>query len=150
MTIEETLKNYILKEYKSIRQFCIQNDFAYSTVDSMFKRGIAGSGVSIVISVCNKLGISTDELMNGKIAKKSVKLLPEISEFEKILIQAYRRNIDMQKAINRLLQIENTESDYVSIYSAAQSDNNSEDKIEKISAARLQKLKDAPESDEDL
>ena len=67
MTIEEQLKNCILSRYKSIREFCIQNDIPYSTVDSIFKRGILGSSVSVVIKICNKLNIDVDELINGNI-----------------------------------------------------------------------------------
>lgn len=149
MTNEELLKDYILSQYKSIRQFCLQNNFAYSTVDSIFKRGINGSSVTLVISVCDRLGISIDGLMNGSIVKKSEILYPEISEREKQIILAYRQMPEMQAAVDRLLGIKETEPG-IQVYRAARSDNNHEDEIITISAERLQRLKDAPETDEDL
>ena len=57
MSTEELLKEYILKHYKSLRDFCMRNDFAYSTISSIFKRGIMGSSVSLIISVCDRLDI---------------------------------------------------------------------------------------------
>jgi hypothetical protein len=71
MTIENKLKDYILSQYKSIREFCMMNDFAYSTVDNIFRRGILGSSVSIVIRICDRLGIDVDELVNGNIVVKT-------------------------------------------------------------------------------
>jgi len=69
MTIEEKLKEYILSHYKSVRQFCIQNNFAYSTIDGIFKRGLGGSSVSVVLKMCTALGISVDELGNDCIVE---------------------------------------------------------------------------------
>ena len=67
MTIEDQLKEYILNRYKSIREFTIAVDMSYSTVDSILKRGVGNSSVSNVIKICKVLGISVDELANGKI-----------------------------------------------------------------------------------
>jgi hypothetical protein len=39
----------------------------YTTIDSIFKRKIANSSVSNVIKICKALGISADELADGKI-----------------------------------------------------------------------------------
>lgn len=67
MTTEEKLKEYILDRYKSIREFTQTADISYSTLDSMLKRGIDNSSVSKVIKVCKVLGISADELADGRI-----------------------------------------------------------------------------------
>lgn len=75
MTNEDLLKSYILSEYRSVREFCLANDFAYSTVSSIFRRGILGSSVSLMIKICDKLGIDIDELVNGKIVKKVAAIL---------------------------------------------------------------------------
>lgn len=72
MSNEELLKNCILEQYKSVREFCLANDFPYSTIDNIFRRGLMKSSVSIVIRVCDRLGIEVDELVNGKIVKKIV------------------------------------------------------------------------------
>ncbi|OGO90315.1 MAG: hypothetical protein A2Y17_12155 [Clostridiales bacterium GWF2_38_85] len=107
MNIEEQLKEHILSQYKSIREFCMRNNFPYSTVDSIFKRGILGSSVSIIIKICDRLSIDVDELISGKIVEKSSVLNPEITEHEKRVISAYRNNPSMQGAIDKLLNIEN-------------------------------------------
>jgi hypothetical protein len=40
----------------------------YTTIDSIFRRGIGNSSVSNVIKICKALGISADALANGEIA----------------------------------------------------------------------------------
>ena len=67
MTIEDQLKNLILTRYRSIREFTIAVDMPYTTIDSIFRRGIGNSSVANVIKICKALGISTDELADGKI-----------------------------------------------------------------------------------
>ena len=67
MTIEEKLKDYILKKYKSIREFTIAIDLPYSTLATIFKRGIANANVNNIIKICQALNISADELAAGKI-----------------------------------------------------------------------------------
>lgn len=68
MTIEEKLKDLILKRYHSVREFTIQHDIPYTTMDSIFRRGINNSSVSNVIKICKALGISADALADGDIA----------------------------------------------------------------------------------
>lgn len=67
MTIEEKLKDFILVRYHSIREFTIAIDIPYTTLDSIFRRGIGNSGVNNVIKICKALGISTDALADGEI-----------------------------------------------------------------------------------
>jgi hypothetical protein len=67
MTIETELKNLILSRYRSIREFTISEDIPYTTVDSIFRRGIGNSSVSVIIKICKALGISADELADGRI-----------------------------------------------------------------------------------
>lgn len=67
MTIEDQLKNLILTRYRSIREFTIAVDMPYTTIDSIFRRGIGNSSVSNVIKICKALGISADDLAEGKI-----------------------------------------------------------------------------------
>ena len=68
MTIEEKLKALILKRYHSIREFTIEIGIPYTTVDSIFRRGIGNSSVSNVIKICKALRISADALADGEIA----------------------------------------------------------------------------------
>lgn len=68
MTVEQKLKDLILSRYHSIREFTIAIDMPYTTIDSIFRRGIGNSSVTNVIKICKALGISADALADGKIA----------------------------------------------------------------------------------
>lgn len=67
MTTEEKLKDLILRRYHSIREFTIAIDIPYTTMDSIFRRGIGNSSVTNVIKICKALGISADALADGEI-----------------------------------------------------------------------------------
>lgn len=65
------------------------------------------------------------------------------------VIRAYRDQPEMQPAVDKLLNIyEDTNS--VKVYRAAKSEESHPDEIISISRERLQKLKDAPETDDIL
>ena len=70
-TSEDKLKEYILKKYKSIREFAIDIDMPYSTIDSIFKRGVRKASVDNIINICEFLDISTDALIDGYIERKN-------------------------------------------------------------------------------
>lgn len=70
MTIEEKIKQYILDRYSSIREFTQIHGIIYSTLDSILKRGISNSSVANVVKICKALGISADELAEGRIVPK--------------------------------------------------------------------------------
>lgn len=67
MTIEEKIKELILVRNKSVREFVLQTDLSYSTVDSILRRGIANSSMTNVLKLCKALNISADELADDKI-----------------------------------------------------------------------------------
>jgi len=67
MTIEEKLKKLILSRYNSMREFSIEIDVPYTTIVSIFQRGIENSSVSNVIKICKTLNISADGLADGEI-----------------------------------------------------------------------------------
>lgn len=71
MTIEEKLKDFILTQYKSVRDFAQKANMPYTTVDGILKRGVAGASIGNIIKLCNALNISVDELGNGKIVPNS-------------------------------------------------------------------------------
>ena len=66
---EDKLKDLILTKYKSIREFTLDIEMPYSTVDSIFKRGITKASVDNIIRICDKLNISTDALVNWNIVE---------------------------------------------------------------------------------
>ena len=76
MTTEEKLKDLILSRYKSIREFTMMIDIPYTTIDSIFRRGVDNSSVSNVIKICKALRISADALADGKIVPVAMKQLP--------------------------------------------------------------------------
>ena len=100
MTIEDKLKNHILKRYKSIRQFSQAIDMPYSTIDGILKRGILNSGVNNVISVCNALDISADELISGRIvaAKSRIHFNTVLTDLDDA-VKYFRMNLDECKNI---------------------------------------------------
>lgn len=94
MTIEEKLKDLILSRYKSIREFTIIIDMPYTTIDSIFRRGVGNSSVSNVIKICKALGISADELADGKIVAVQNHIIPgDLYEIKDILSDAKARII---------------------------------------------------------
>ena len=85
MTVEERLKKLIRTRYKSVREFTLMIDVPYSTVDSLFKRGVGNSSVNTVIKICKALGISADALADGEIVP--VKSYQSINRSETIEIK---------------------------------------------------------------
>lgn len=71
MTIEEQLKAEILKKYKSVRAFTSVVGIPYSTVDSIFKRGITNTGVGTVIKIFGYLGLDVESLCTEQLRKKN-------------------------------------------------------------------------------
>lgn len=80
MTTEQKLKDLILKRYHSIREFTIAIDIPYTTMDSIFRRGVGNSSVTNVIKICKALGISADALADGKIEPVSKRRYFELKE----------------------------------------------------------------------
>lgn len=69
MTLEDNLKELIIREYGSIRQFAQKCGLKYSTVIAILKRGIKNSNIDNVIKICHMLNISVDAAANGKIVQ---------------------------------------------------------------------------------
>ena len=69
MTTEDKLKDLILSQYHSFREFTIVSDIPYSTFDSILRRGVANSTVTSVLKICKALHISADALARGEIIK---------------------------------------------------------------------------------
>ena len=60
---ELKLRFMILDKYPSLREFSRQADIPYSTLMTVFKRGIAGAGFDLVMKICHTLNIDPDELL---------------------------------------------------------------------------------------
>lgn len=70
MTIEEQLKQEILTKYKSIRAFTTTIQIPYSTLDSVFKRGIANAGIDTMLKVFSALNLDIESIQTGKLDRK--------------------------------------------------------------------------------
>lgn len=73
MTIEEQLKELIISKHGSVLKFTQKYGIPYSTMTSLFSRGVNKTNINTIIKVCQALQISADELANGKIT-----FIPEI------------------------------------------------------------------------
>ncbi|MDR1001708.1 MAG: hypothetical protein LBL82_00335 [Oscillospiraceae bacterium] len=111
MSIEEELRQHILFEYGSIRQFSIAANIPNSTVETILNRGIGNANVTNIINMCKTLKISVDSLCYGKIefvspivetigAKKT-----HYTPHQKAVIEAYIQKPEMQLAVDRLLEV---------------------------------------------
>lgn len=85
MNIEEEIKRMVITKYGSIRQFANDIEIPYTTIQSIFNRGINNAGMQNVIKICQALGIDTDALAEGKIEeRKTHDNLVTVSEKEHI------------------------------------------------------------------
>ena len=100
MTKEEKLKLYILSKYRSVREFTQKIDMPYSTISTIFRRGIDSSNVLNIIKICQALEISADDLADGKItpinknSNDSVNFEELINEVKQIFLNADQIMID--------------------------------------------------------
>lgn len=65
MTIEEQLKQEILSKYKSVRAFTTTIQIPYSTLDSVFKRGISNAGIETMLKVFGALDLDIESIQSG-------------------------------------------------------------------------------------
>ena len=58
MTKAEILKQEILRQYRSVRQFAMEMNIPYSTLVTALERGIEGMAYGTVIKMCDKLSLN--------------------------------------------------------------------------------------------
>lgn len=92
-------------------------------------------------------GVSADYLIGIE-----NKTSPKLEENEELLLNFYRGLSEFQKGqvFGRAETLSEQNENTVRVYRAAHSDNNHEDEILNISEERMRRLREAPESDEDL
>lgn len=88
MSLENELKSYILQKYRSIREFSIESEIPYSTIDNIFKRGVLGGGMSTIMKICDCLGISIDSLSHGVIEEIAA-IKPKYDENTQLAFDMY-------------------------------------------------------------
>lgn len=67
MTVEERLKELIIKEYGTMKEFTDHIGIPNSTFANILRRGVQNANVLTIIKICQALNISTDDLAEGKI-----------------------------------------------------------------------------------
>lgn len=87
MTVEERLKELIIKQYGTMRDFTNHIGIPNSTFANILRRGVQNANVLTIIKICQALEISTDDLAQGRIVslKRSA---PEAKDIEDILNSA--------------------------------------------------------------
>ena len=67
MTTEEKLREIIIDRYGTVSNFSKEIGVPNSTVATILKSGVQSANVKSIIKICEKLGISTDELARDRI-----------------------------------------------------------------------------------
>ena len=62
MTREQILRNLILDNYDSLRQFAIAADIPYSSLMTLLSRGIGGTSFDTILHICKVLNIDPREI----------------------------------------------------------------------------------------
>ena len=66
--IEDELRKLIIKRYGSLKSFSDITKIPYTTLASIFQRGISNAKVTNITKITEELNIDTNELVSGKIA----------------------------------------------------------------------------------
>lgn len=86
MTREVIIRNEILKQYRSIRQFTIETEIPYSSLVTALDRGISGMSYDSVIKICGKLGLDPINFTkhtienSSQLSAKEIRLLKYYSQ----------------------------------------------------------------------
>ena len=108
MTIEEQLKELMIKKSGSVNKFSQSCGLSTSTVATMFTRGVNKTNVNTIIKICQALSISADELSNGRITfTKDIEQPNELNVLiEKLSPQGKEK---LKEYVDFLIQIDNKE-----------------------------------------
>lgn len=71
MTTEEQIKHLIIGRYGSVLKYSKEANIPYSTLASMFERGIRQTSTNTFFRLCQTLNLSMEDLAKGKIKEKS-------------------------------------------------------------------------------
>lgn len=101
-----------------------------------------------LMRIAEYFGVSVEDLLSKK-EKNPVQIIEPmfaLSNKEKMIIIEYRKKVEMQPAIDKLLEIE----DGVVVYTAAHSEDNIEDEYKVISKEVWERIMNAPVTDDPL
>mgnify|MGYP001037549278 CR=1 FL=1 len=72
MTREELLKSYILKQYRTVKDFSVAIGLPYTTIDGILRRGVMNTRVENMIRVCQFLGIALSRILTGRLSPSTM------------------------------------------------------------------------------
>lgn len=104
MTVEERLKELIVKQYGTMKDFTDHIGVPNSTFANILRRGVNNANVLTIIKICQALGISTDALAEGKIVpierqiSEPTKIEDIFEEVKQQLLNADNLTIDDEQA----------------------------------------------------
>lgn len=105
-SIENILKEYIVKKFKSVKAFASKIDVNYTTVDNILKKGIKTGNSFTIFKICECLSIDFYALMNGEM-KEYIPPSFVLTSEEKTLIETYNSLDEYGKdAVNFILNVE--------------------------------------------
>ncbi|MVB11360.1 hypothetical protein CAFE_20740 [Caprobacter fermentans] len=105
MTREQYLKLLIRNKGLTIKEYAKQIGMPYSTLLSMLNGSIGGAAVDNVAKICFGLDISISELQKYSNNPSIDGDILNLSRHEKIVIISYRKQPEMQAAVDRLLGV---------------------------------------------
>lgn len=66
MNREFILRNLILDNYPSLRQFALEADIPYSSLMTILSRGIGGASFDMVMQICQKLQLDPSTMIQER------------------------------------------------------------------------------------
>lgn len=133
-----------------------------SAAISNWEKGANSIDIDTLVKACNIFGATLNDMYGiyfdkeddsetkkNPITIKGKELTARdllFSDHERNLITAYRENPNMQEAVDRLLGIDQEETEIV--FKAAQSKNNTQYGYTRVPKSVMKKLREAPEADE--
>lgn len=105
MNRKQYLKLLIRNKGLSIKEFAKQIDMPYSTLLSILNGSIGGAAVDNVAKICFGLDISISELQKYSSNPNIDGSMINLSSHEKAVVISYRKQPEMQTAVDRLLGI---------------------------------------------
>lgn len=99
MTTEEQLKALMIEKSGSVNKFAQECGLATSTVATIFTRGVDKTNVQTIIKICRHLGISADELAEGRITKSQYSEMMDELNTRLLNAQNYQRLLGYYRAL---------------------------------------------------
>ena len=84
MTVEDRLKHLIIDKYGTMLDFTDKIGIPNSTFANILRRGVKNANVLTIIKICQALGISTDDLAEGRIVPIT-RIVPQPKRIEDII-----------------------------------------------------------------